>query len=152
MKKTVLVFAIAATLVSCSSKEEQLITRLESHLVNSLKDPSSYELIEVKLDTVYLKDFYKKQIINLNTILELQQSTLDILNPYSESVAYNDYQTQIKTTKNRISEMNKGMADVGDDIKEIAGVFKYRAKNGFGALDIHTQKVWYRPDSDTVAF
>ena len=124
MKKFIVtsVVSLSVFLFSCSS-EDRMLSKLEDELVKNLKDPNSYERIEARLDTFYL----------------IEQLRMD-------SSLY-----QIERKYDKVEQITKVLVNTDPkEIKEIAGVFKYRAKNGFGALGIETSRVWYDPKKDVV--
>lgn len=150
MKKLLFVLTASIFMVSCS-QEEKLITKLEDHLKQKLKDPSSYERINAKLDTVYVVDNLESSIKYLESSLQLNQSTLSILNYSDEPEAYNDYKNKVEMDKKMISELKEKQSKADpNEIFQIYGLFEYRAKNGFGALNVGTTKVWYNPEDDKI--
>ena len=147
MKKLLVLTMVSVTLFSCSSNENKLLSKLENHLKVNLKDPSSYELIESKLDTSFKVENLKNSISSLEESIKENESYLKIYEG-EEKISYQekiDYEKNlIKENEDEISKTDK------NEIQLIVGVFKYRTKNGFGALGIMTSKVLYAPKNDKI--
>ena len=147
MKKLLVFSMLSMVLFSCGSNENKLLSKLENHLKSNLKDPSSYELIESKLDTSFAIDNLKNSITNLEESIKENESYLKIY----EGEEKLSYQEKIDYEKNRIKEIEDEMSKTDKNkISLIGGVFKYRAKNGFGALGIENSTVWYSPEEDKI--
>ena len=100
MKKLLVLTMVSVTLFSCSN-EDKLLSKLENHLKVNLKDPSSYELIESKLDTVFVIDNLKNSITSLEEYIKEDEPYLKIY----EGEEKLSYQEKINNKKNRIKEI-----------------------------------------------
>jgi len=156
MKKLLVLSIASVTLFSCSN-EDKLLTKLESHLKENLKDPSSYEKIESKLDTVFVIDNLKNSLDYYNeTITTTKSEIKSYENEFKKlglSVTNEDdyLQERLKQTQKEVDSLNIVISKTNPkEISLIGGVFKYRAKNGFGALGIENSTVWYNPEKDKI--
>jgi chromosome segregation ATPase len=152
MKNLITVFALLM-FVSCQTKEEKLLTKLEEHLVKNLKDPSSYELIESRLDTLFKSDEVESEIKSIETRIETNMMLIPIYNDNSkysrERLA--ELESQLEKYRGDVKQLRSTLvSDYKQSIVKIGGVFRYRAKNGFGALDINTSWVHYDPNKDEI--
>jgi hypothetical protein len=147
---------VSMVLFSCGSNEDKLLSKLESHLKSNLKDPSSYELIESKLDTSFVidnlkhsLDYWKKEVINN------EKSIKDYDNEFKKLdlvvMGESEFVSILKDSQKEVDSLNVLISKTDPKkIQLIGGVFKYRAKNGFGALGIENSTVWYSPEKDKI--
>jgi hypothetical protein len=134
MKKVILgaLLLLSMCFVSCQSPQDKLISDCEENLKQNLKDPSSYERIDVKI-----KDTITSTIWAENLIKGDQDMIKDLGNDpiFLSSL---DRSKVILDSVKKSKEPNK--------IREIIVEFKYRAKNSMGALDVERTGVEYLPD------
>jgi len=133
MKKIILVALLSVFSISCQSKTEDLTNKAEDFLVQNLKDPSSYERISiVKTDTLTDYDM-KKYIVDM-----YESGALEPVAPIEVSA---DFTKEVEKYKKEKKEAKEALDKATKTPKFIEVVFKYRAKNSLGALDISTTKV-----------
>lgn len=149
MKKlSIAVLILSTTMLSCSN-EDKLLSKLESHLKENLKDPSSYEKIEAKLDTTFVAEDLKNSVESLEDDLEYQKKLRDIWEVGDDS--YNEYHANVLVDERAIKDLKTELSHTDPTkIALIYGIFKYRAKNGFGALGIEQSEVFYSPEKDKI--
>ena len=144
--KKILLLAIVAMMSGCAPKQpaeptpaEKAQKAIEAYNFEMLRDPSSYQLIELgQLDSVMTKfdnDVHWKKVFNveesnhiLGKMLSLSKSERDRLLKERDSIQEN-WIPQLCGWKAR---------------------HKYRATNGFGALDIYVQEVFFDVDITSV--
>jgi hypothetical protein len=151
MKKVILgaLLLLSVCFVSCQSPQDKLISDCEENLKQNLKDPSSYERIDVKIkDTITslkwgqnnLSDYKSYMDDELKFFNETKGSDLEASGKDAYVSAKNEYEKSLKTLDSikKSKEPNR--------ILEINVEFKYRAKNSFGALGIEKSGVTFLPD------
>lgn len=122
-------------LAGCSSPQNEIIAKGETYLKENLKDPSSYEKIESTIiDTTTYTAYFTLW------------SKLDSLE--YEAAKLSGSEAAVRIRKETYDVTKKQLADAKPgEIRHIQIYYKYRAKNGFGALDIHEQKLLYFPST-----
>jgi hypothetical protein len=157
--KKILVVAIAliasTSFTSCSNSEDKLISKVETmvqeQLVPNLKDPKSFEKKEIKLDTVTTK-MYLNNLIDFNTKMidhKNDMANIWIGTDNSQAKVYIDEIAPLKKENDSLYNVLKITSDTS--IARINIKYSYRAKNGFGALDIHTANLTYVPSEDKLS-
>ena len=126
-------------MVSCQTAEDKLIDDCEKHLVSELKDPSSYERINVKI---------KDTITELSDAEECYKTMKGL---YDDDVKLKGDDEFLAIDKKYLDESKKTLDSIKNTsnpnkIKVIGVEFKYRAKNSFGALDVQSTGVAFLPD------
>lgn len=120
MKQVILLF-IAITFINCNSKkitpEDKLREDAEKLLASKLDDPSSYEFVSFKYDT-----------INRN----IAKQDLDILNKMA-------LKSKTDLEKKAIQDRIKSTPVYEEN--EIEFILKYRIKNSFNAIVLDSSKV-----------
>lgn len=160
MKKILMVaiVLIASVLItSCTkSPQEKLISRTEEmvqeKLIPSLKDPKSFEKKDIKLDTVTTKEYLTRLMgFNLNQMkFNLELADIWIGSDNLKAKEYNDKVFSFKKTNDSLVSVINKTSDTS--IYRVNIKYSYRAKNGFGALDIHTATFSYNPKCDELEY
>ena len=160
--KKITVFAITFLFfTSCQQDEsKQIIKGAEKYLTENLKDPSSFQSIKSEIiDTVknsdYYKSLYTSDTIQVNkAILQKESAILDAGFEKGDEAIKTKFENihdsaiaQYKlTADNRLKQLQSIKID---SIFYIDISINYRAKNGFGALDVFNRTVKYYPNSKT---
>lgn len=124
--------------MSCKDKKEELIISAENYIKTNLKDPSSYERIEAKIvDTISNKKYWQDEYVK-------DTSKLSYLMITSDTGSY-----ALKCQKDYVSLDLRNISEIKvDSPHHYTMFFKYRAKNGFGALDAYSRIVEYEPSTN----
>ena len=163
MKKYIFTILIIRGLISCNTNPTDKLLSDTNNFINDsllikLKDPKSFEKIDLKINDTITK------VEDLNDRLE---------NNYSESkegylklsiktniklieLSRGDkvYKEWLKDAENRLNNFYKDKDSIKnlinktpkDEIKRIEIILNYRAKNGFGALDFGKAIIYYYPN------
>lgn len=156
------VLALCFGLGGCNSQKDETLQKIEYLYKQQLKDPASYERIEAVIyDTVHEKTALQLQLAedSANYISAVNEYNADsianlndgfkpdemhvILAPKRTKIAF--AQDYIKLTENKLAGI-KGDGEVA----YLSVRLKYRAKNGFGALDVFEKIVRYSPADGTL--
>lgn len=132
MRKMLLIFSLFA---ACNSSNNfDVIGLAENHLKENMKDPSSYQRVEARVvDTTTQKEYWQR---------ELDKDTEELNAILSGDSSESSYQTRVKYQKDYIELDKKRLSEIGEDAPYSYSVFfKYRAKNGFGALNMGSNVV-----------
>ena len=134
--------------VSCQSPQDKLISGCEENLKQNLKDPSSYERIDVRIkDTITSLEWGQDHLNLTKSFMD------DDFNMFSENKdfpelgfekVYKDSKKNYEKAKITFDSIKKSKEP--NRILEINVEFKYRAKNSFGALGIEQSGVTFLPD------
>jgi hypothetical protein len=149
MKQAALFFLFFIASCAQKSQEEQLLEKGERYLISVLDDPSTFEPISKGiLDTFFLSDLLKEQKKNVQDklIYELDyQSRLNELGTGSDALI-NKFKSEIDSLEKEINaaEPNK--------IEFVKLLYKYRAKNKFGALVIDSTIIKFFPQTQTFSY
>ena len=153
MKKLLVLTMVSVTLFSCSqTPEEKILSQAEDmvkkEIIPNLKDPQSFEKKEVVLDTISTKEWL---IEIMGTNLKEMNHNLDMANIWIgtdnvKAKEFNDEVFLLKKTNDSLRAVYDKTSDTS--IARIEVNYSYRAKNGFGALDVHTAKLCYVPSED----
>ena len=150
MKKLILSVSVLVLLFSCSN-EGKITSKLEDHLKQNLKDPSSYEKIESKLDTAFAAIEIQNSISSMESKIKSDEEFVRLLNPEYESELMSEYQKNIDLDKETVKNLKDELSKTDkNEIRLIGCMFKYRAKNSFGAVGIEKSTVWYNPKEDKI--
>ena len=151
MKKVILgALLLLSTLsfVSCQSPQDKLISGCEESLKQNLKDPSSYERIDVKIkDTITSLEWGQDR---LNLVKSFMDDDFNMFNENKDfpelgfEKIYKESKKDYELTKITLDSIKKSKEP--NRILEINVEFKYRAKNSFGALGIEKSGVTFLPD------
>lgn len=153
MKKLLVLTIASVTLFSCSqSAEEKIMSQAENmvqkEIVPNLKDPQSFEKKEIVLDTITTKEWIGEI---MGTNLKEMEHNLDMVKiwVYSDIEKAKEYNGKVQSLKNTNDSLKLVYDKTSDtSIARIEVNYSYRAKNGFGALDVHTAKLCYVPSED----
>jgi hypothetical protein len=153
MKNLLVLTMVSVTLFSCSqTPEEKILSQAEDmvkkEIIPNLKDPQSFEKKEVVLDTISTKEWL---IEIMGTNLKEMNHNLDMANIWIgtdnvKAKEFNDEVFLLKKTNDSLRAVYDKTSDTS--IARIEVNYSYRAKNGFGALDVHTAKLCYVPSED----
>ena len=153
MKNLLVLTMVSVTLFSCSqTPEEKILSQAEDmvkkEIVPNLKDPKSFEKKEVILDTISTKEWILENMeSNLNTMKHnLNMVNIWIGTDNVKAKEFNDEIFLLKKTNDSLKVVYDNTSDTS--IARIEVNYSYRAKNGFGALDVHTAKLCYVPSED----
>lgn len=139
MKKILILAVLAMVSVGCASPEKKATKALANYYGQVLKDPSSYELIELgTLDSLISEFSNEKYWMERFKVEKPMHSLGQLLMMEDEE--------RDKAFKERDSVQ---AAFVPEHIGWKA-THRYRAKNGFGALDIYEQIVHFDIDLSRV--
>jgi hypothetical protein len=150
MKKISLSIVLSLTLLSCTSPEQKSIN---TYVEENFKDPKSYELISLKcIDTITVTE---NKIYNLELKternLKVNRARMDLVEEL-----FLDFDNNKERFHDLTWENVKAQKEIDKDNKEIEKLeklpkdknlygylfeHKYRAKNGFNALDLQTDLV-----------
>lgn len=153
MKKYIFIILIISVLISCNTNPTDKLLSDTNNFINDslliqLKDPKSFEKIDLKItDTI-------KESEELKEILDLQYSDVDevLAKNYAKfnwtdisdrtkyKLEYNKFLLERDSIKNLVKKSNK------DKISKIVIVLNYRAKNSFGALDFGRATIYFYPN------
>jgi hypothetical protein len=158
MKKIMMVAIalIASTsFTSCSNPQDKLMSKVETmvqeQLIPNLKDPKSFEKKEIKLDTVTTK-MYLNNLVELNNMdIDHNIRIADIWVGTDNSQVKENLDKNIPLKEKNDSLLNLLKVTSDTSIARINIKYSYRAKNGFGALDIHTANLTYVPSEDKLS-
>ena len=157
MKKLLAFSMLSMVLFSCGSPEDKIKSGakklVEEKLLPTLKDPKSFEFVSITIDTTYQKDFLVDELSSSSGSQEIFASEKHLMETYKENVDYgmSEYKSRYEETKKEVEnneKWNDSLRTVLKTInpKEIRNIVlteTYRAKNGFGALDLGEVKVCY---------
>jgi hypothetical protein len=153
MKKLLVLTMVSVTLFSCSqTPEEKILSQAEDmvqkEIVPNLKDPKSFEKSEIILDTIPTKEWLKELMVtNLNTMNHnLDMSNIWIGTDNEKAREFLNENLPLQKTNDSLRAVYDKTSDTS--IARIEVNYSYRAKNGFGALDVHTAKLCYVPSED----
>lgn len=150
MKKVILgaLLLLSMCFVSCQSPQDKLISDCEENLKQNLKDPSSYERIDVKIkDTITSLEWGQNNMSDRKSYMD------DDFNMFNENKdfpelgfekIYEGSKKDYELAKITLDSIKKSKEP--NRILEINVEFKYRAKNSFGALGIEKSGVTFLPD------
>ena len=156
MKQILFSCLVSISLFSCKqSPEDKIKTEakklVEEKLLPTLKDPKSFEFSDIKIDTLTEND---NAVENAKRELEFQKSLMELSEQYmyTDVIANQKYQAAQKEV-----EKNKKIIDSlknvkSDKIWRLEITETYRAKNGFGALDVYKAKVYYVPSENKYTY
>lgn len=141
------------TMTSCTqTPQEKLLSRtdkfVQDKLVPNLKDPKSFDKGSVKLDTITTKR-YLTMLMGFNVEQmnhELEMADIWIGTDNVKAKQYNDRVFPLKKTNDSLRAIIKQTPDTS--ISHINIHYGYRAKNSYGALDVHTAFLIYEPKTD----
>lgn len=151
MKPLLLSLSLILTLTACS-KQHKADTLVKDYLTTHLNDPGSYQdVATVKLDTIF-QDFgatpkgeliqskYDSVTTLIKSMEDEAQTVVDA--PVYDSKRFHALDQQIKKLLSEANVYYKQLADGTANFKgPVSGwslIKTYRAKNGFGALTLHT--------------
>lgn len=142
--------------ISCHSNEKKMQNEIDNYVQNNFKDPKSYEQMSFNItDTLTEKERILWQIKNDNYIIDLHTDDLKRYKSYNFSLPelvgnanedLKEAQDSLKSHKIQLENLNT------DYIVRISGELKYRAKNGFGALDISQARVIFNDSLRMIGF
>jgi len=157
MKKLLLIVIVSVSLFSCSqTPKEKLLSRVDkmanTELVPNLKDPKSFEKKEVTLDTITTKKWILEM---MNSNVDRMKENLDHSNTWidldlAKAKEYMNENIPLKKENDSLAEVLKHTSDTS--IVRIEINYYYRAKNGFGALDVQNTKFCYIPKDDNLIY
>lgn len=156
MKKLFLSLIVSIAFFSCSkSPEKKAESLIKDNMKEILKDPSSYEAISFsKLDTLWLDYYETAEAKRLNRIANEAKATAELMSSYC-SLAYSEgklkegdvYRDSMRIYSNiAIEALANHVKNLENYKGEFVGWFithKYRAKNGFGALDVFEKNFYF---------
>ena len=135
MKKYLALTVVAIVLCACSSPEKRAQKLIKDYLMENLKDPSSYDPAKFGgLDSLYSSFELKDE--EFTAIHDKLKARFDL------ELACNDFKATDATLKEmdaNIEAWNEAKAAFQPRFIGWKMNHRYRAKNGFGALDIHEQ-------------
>lgn len=157
MKRTIFMI-IAIALIGCSTPEKKAEKLIKEYMQTNLKDPASYEPVSFgKMDSLfepYIATKEGRELFDLSGItgfygqktskLRMQIATaktrkeLDVL---EDSINY--YLDKAKEYEKLFDENDKNYT--GEFVGWVME-HKYRAKNGFGALDLGEENIYFNKD------
>ncbi len=144
---------VSVTLFSCSqSPKDKIISQAEDlvqkEIVPNLKDPKSFEKSEIILDTIPTKEWLIEMMgSNLNTMNHnVDMSNIWIGTDNGKAREFLNKNLSLQKTNDSLRVVHDKTSDTS--IARIEVNYTYRAKNGFGALDVHTAKLCYVPSED----
>lgn len=161
MKRNILIIGLLVLVVSCSN-ESKMKSVLQDYMNKNSKDPYSYEYMDLKvIDTIQVAEFAKKTIdfnnvnqnfcdsVVVNFEADADKVELDYL---GENM--NTPQKHREQLKDAIETLKKGKAEnlkmhsflTSKDVLIYFTIHKFRAKNGFGALDLDSIYVQFDKD------
>ena len=154
MKKIILLLAVITTFLTSCSDESKIKTQIKDYVKTNFKDPSSYEVMEFKIDTFTMKDIAEFQIEIYNDVyIENDKKSLEMYTKFyndhknfnseygnnmfdlDNDISYiNQYKKSIDSVNNLITKISKFKKDTTIGYYSVKN--KYRAKNSFGGYDI----------------
>jgi len=149
---------VSIVLFSCNqTPQEKLTSRVEElvkkELIPKLKDPKSFEKVSIVISDTITEQNHLKEIISSN----LKQMD-NLLNLSSEWTTLDIQKSKEYLNESLVlGKQNDSLHKVIDktnptEISRIEITYTYRAKNGFGALDIDNVKVCYIPSEDKLYY
>ncbi len=155
MVAIILIASISFT--SCTqTPQEKLISRTEDivkeQLIPNLKDPKSFEKKDVRFDTITTKMWINQMMdLNLREMKHnLEMADIWIGTDNLKAKEYNDKVFVLKRTNDSLLNIFNNTSDTS--IASVNISYLYRAKNGFGALDIQTANFSYVPSEDKLSY
>lgn len=153
-RSLIMISLLGSTIVSCSSDPEELLLSecdnfIKSELIPNLKDPKSFEKVISRIsDTI-------TEVEVLNEQMELLFSETDIEHQFKMAKFYETHDkkeannflkkgTSLRYSRDSMLKIINNTSR--DKIGKIDIEFNYRAKNGFGALDLSKAVIFYYPD------
>jgi len=141
MKNFLFLFLFVAMLVSCKSPQDKILSSVDNYIINNfvpkLKDPKSYEPIKSTIiDTLTNHQFIEHTISRMELLSELNRSPLDTNKIDVNNPPKNEYTTKLLQLKEQLKTSDNNIACI--KVKH-----EFRAKNGFGALDVSEIYVTY---------
>jgi hypothetical protein len=125
----------------------------EDNLKPKLKDPSSFEKVKVEItDTVYttefLDDIIKSNLDRAEHYIDMSIDWADLDIDKSKEFLQNSlsYQKSVDSLKTVKGNTPK------NEVTQIIITYTFRAKNGFGALDLGSAKVCYIPSDQKFVY
>ncbi len=169
MKKVLKLLVVVGVLISsCTNKspESKIITEckesFDKEVLPNLKDPKSFEEISIKfVDTMYKLDELKEDVEDIKegktiteSVIKSSESLINTLKRYDDT---NEFYKKELTMLKEYEELGLRYQKEIDSLNNLINItpkniveyyrleYKFRAKNGFGALDIFKYKVIYYP-------
>lgn len=131
MKRFFLVFFIALFIISCNSSDRKMKNSINEYLSNFAKDPSSYQLIELKIiDTITISEINK---IKEENLLSQQLSILS-----SNFYTVDDKKIKVKDLESEISNLLEESKLSSNVIKGYVANHRFRMKNSYGGLELYS--------------
>lgn len=161
MKKNVLLVVLSVLVMACSN-ENKMKSEIKDYMNKNAKDPQSYEYVDLQImDTIQTAEFAKKTIdfnnvnqkfcdsVVVNFDADVNKVELDYMGENMNTVE--KHQEQLKDAK---ETLKKGKAEnlkmnsfiKSKDVLIYLTIHKFRAKNGFGALDLDSIYVQFDKD------
>jgi hypothetical protein len=154
MKK--LLSIICILLISCNSPEKQIQKEIDNYVKNNFKDPKSYEQITFNItDTITEKSHIQRMIDLDSFFIEEDIERLKIYKDFNINVIdiYKDYQESLKNNQDSLRLHNRQLTNLKTNkILWIHAKLKYRAKNGFGGLDIGEARLTFNDSLRLIKF
>lgn len=144
-------------IVSCSPKtdlKEATEDFIKDSIIIKFNDPKSFELVNVKFDTIKMHSMIESEIESLTDDLKIKSNELEFNKKemeYSDIDNINSYKEIDSLTKLTIKLLNESIKDSKikltkpDAIDHINTHVAYRAKNRFGALILDEMLLIYFP-------
>lgn len=161
---------------SCSQTQEKgLLERVDDLVqdgfVPKLRDPLSFQKVEVSLDTIFIEDELAEQILiqqdKIDLWTSIGQTWLDILNEWEDfdgdmlnirdpevinaKQKIEESANEIVSAESKIDSLKLLLSDLdGKSIHRIKINYSYRTKNELGSFDLYDIKMRYYPENDTI--
>ena len=146
--KTLAIVVTFITLTSCKNEQETLISNCETELIKNLRDPNSYEKIEVQIvDSITNLENAEKLVKIHEFEYNLEKESYESFKRFDNGYFKDKFQKVEKEHKELIKNADYiRKTKEANDIKEILVSIKYRTNNSMGALEIYDSYVVYFPN------
>lgn len=148
MKKSLIVMIVAIAFCACGSPEKTAQKLIKDYLGGNLKDPNSYEVISFGgLDSTFSSVYSNPEFKELNEKCRIYRDSAHLASLESIMAETREQILELDEVQKKYSQLEQETESKMNAIRatfkgELNGwkmVHKYRAKNGFGALDIYEQ-------------
>ena len=138
--------------------DERVNTEVKQIVLKNFKDPQSYSFVENKMDTVrYIQYLAETSEENGKAVREYEvvwKQALSSLDPKSTEfkVCNEKLNTKMSDWKNTIKKLDATQKNklLADSVVRVDITHVYRAKNGFGALNLGQLEFAYYPQKDSL--